>query len=1084
MADSEPNRQQGGRVAIPEQIMTPCPSPDEAVRFAGEEKTPQNEVANIQSAPATDNPVVARVDGASMTADIPAINDNHHPDRNATNKLATSPAASASTLNTDDNPVVIKDDEEAAAQTLKNEEEDDDDDDDYDSGTQPQQTPEEAVVVAATEPPAPLVCDSQKTPLDPEFLQSLDQPLELSNLDLQLAENEDPTGIVSTADLIQTVTGGAWYPTNPESGITPRIEAFAKLEFHYGQDFYLSSVNIVLGRQDKEPSLFNGKRKKRRQENHYGDSVLVPDEIKVPLFPPPDIDVASISRRHLRIQYDYELSTWKLTALCDTGFRLTRSGKDKFFSIGKMITLENSDHIRFGNLAFTWFLPDQDESEQQMVDDDVTMEDGIERKLLDAMNAGDLSSDLDSDNDSDDGDDEDEGSDLDSREQSHDNGTPTPRSSKFNGDDDSSLMPPPPVKRGRGRPPKNGISVREQKLLKRQAQEEFLANGGNVANLDMSKYGNLPVDKLFAKEGEKMAQQIEKEARKRAKAEEKEAKIREKQAAKDLKPPKIPKERKRKRTKSPPAREEDYTPEQLAKPSLPYTVMIYDAIQNSEKKALTLPEIYRSLETTYPYFKVRAETTGWQSSVRHNLRGSGEGGGSSLFERGERSGKGYIWKIAKGANIDKERKKRKPVTGSPHTTQASMQAAPQPQMTIPSGGSWSQSAQTSQFGHPAQFAQQYQSHQTVQTFAQTTYQAKAPTAPTVQIPKAATTHSIVTTTTSDHSTIKRAVAQPAVPPPPAWNPAQAKPQITQASVPNGGVPARIPQQTRAPVAPQVQPPARQHQVNVATLQQARAAAPVTASSAPIPGSAVPAARPPAAIAIQPSPATKPAVSSEVDSKARDLLDNPTFLKIMKEHLQKYPGHNINSPEVRKALWAEFKKTTGAKAPLLKTGIAKPPVPKAPPVVQKPSLPSALPQRAALQPNPQPPPNAVPVTTPVKSAPISIPKLPVGLPNQPSMPQTPTTPQPGQIKPSTPHQTTTSEQPTSAQQRVGDLLKGMTMDAQKKAKILQFLKNAKEKKAAEAMGASKTTPISGIKRPAEAAPTNGPVAKRTAIEGQQ
>ncbi|KAF3931912.1 hypothetical protein ABW20_dc0100518 [Dactylellina cionopaga] len=935
---------------------------------------------------------------------------------------------------------------------------------------------------------------SVQTNIDAEFLNELDQPLELSNLELEMMA-EDPVAILSTENLLRQVDGGAWFPTNPESGVTPRIEAFAKLEFQYGQDFYLSSINIVLGRQDKEPSFTNGKRKKRRFSSSIADSLLNLDEVKVPLFPPPDVDISSISRKHLRIQYDYELSAWRLTSLCDTGFKLVRGGKVRFFPNGKKIKLENSDLIQFGNLAFTWFLPDQDEPEQKQVEE-AESEDRLSmgEAIRSDSKTREVSSDLDSDHESDDGDDEDEDSELDSREPSHDVGTPGPRSGKHDGLDDSSLMPPPPVKRGRGRPPKNGISVREQKLLKRQAQEEFLASGGNVANLDMTKYGNLPVDKLFAKEGERMQLQIEKEARRKQKMEEKEAKIREKQAAKDLKPSKPPKERKRKRTKSPPAREEDYTPEQLAKPSLPYTVMIFDAIHNSEKKALTLPEIYRSLETAYPYFKVRAETTGWQSSVRHNLRGSGEGGGSSLFERGERSGKGYIWKIAEGANIDKERKKRKPVTtGSPHPATVSMQPG---QMTVPSGGTWGQTAaQAGQFNQTAQFAaHQYQPRQAsaVQHHSQNTYQAAVPAPPPAPMPATPVPNGVPSHPRTDTQppVQQQKMALANAPPPPTWNPSQPKSQPAPvAPVQTSHATAPTMQQPRPPaVAPQPKQPIRQHQVAAPIPQQPRPAAHITASSAPIPGSTVAATRPPSGAMTTPG---KGSVSSEVDSKARDLLDNPTFLKIMKEHLQKYPGHNINSPEVRKALWAEFKKTTSSKAAVSKGSVPKAPIPKAAIPVQK-AVPENAPQRPAQVTTHSVPQSTLPIaSTPAlaKAAPIPVAKPSPSIQSQPSTPlRAPQAPHQGQNKPPAPASlpnTKTAQQPNAlAAQRAGALLKGLQMDAKKRAEILQVLKNAKEKKAAEAMGGTKAAPVVGTKRSADGAPDSTPVAKRTAIEGQQ
>ncbi|KAK6339203.1 Pre-rRNA-processing protein fhl1 [Orbilia javanica] len=1104
MADVEQHYgQKEGRVTgtaavAKQQIMTPCPSPDEAM-FVGEDRAEDHQKARLSAvngdaepantplvAPSTDTDhgtatatTVTAVDAANAAAAAAAASVNAAVGRESTatangiNTMATSPAESAhsSAAPHEDAMILTADDTSAPISSDR-------------PGEQPRKASPDPIVKVHED------SNSTQVPVDDDgFLDPLDHPIDLSQIDF-------PPSTVLTQDLLLEVDGGAWFPTNPENGITPRIEAFAKLEFHYGQDFYLSGLNVVLGRQDKE-SISSFSKKKRKSENHFGDSILTLDEVKVPLFPPPEIDISSISRRHLRVQYDYEASSWTLTSLCDTGFRLIRDKhKTRGYPNGKKATLENSDIIQFGNLAFTWFLPDQDESKAAEVED-MKMEDV---DILGEVIGQEISSDIDSDHDSDDGDDEDEGSDLDSREASHDVGTPRP--ARLDGTDDSSLMPPPPtVKRGRGRPPKNGISVREQKLLKRQAQEDFLANGGCVEGLDMTKYSSLPVDQLFQKEGEKMQLQMVKEAKRKQKIEEKEAKIREKQAQKDLKPVKIPKERKRKRTKSPPAREEDYTAEQLAKPQLPYTVMIYDAINNSEKKALTLPEIYRSLENSYPYFKVRAETTGWQSSVRHNLRGSGEGGGSSLFKRGPRSGKGYIWELVEGANIDKERKKRKPVTGSPHPTQASIQSAAG--QMVPSGswgqGSVSAASAGGHYMHPNQFAQQYQPVQGgIQGYQQATYQA-APTPSTPVVNRAPSSNGgSVTPRAAVHIVDGVVAAQHRPAPaatltPPTWNPAQQQqqpqPQQQQQQQPPKPVHAattttQVPQQMRSAVSVQTQAPVRQ--IVTSTTAQPQKAVMHAAPVAPQPTTGIPMNRPVSGVTTS-STVPKPSTSMAVDSKAKDLLDNPIFLNIMKEHIRKNPTNNINSPEVRRALWAEFKKTSGSKAPLVKSAVPKAPIPK-PPVTAAPAVGQVTPVDVAqMKPGAgvQPVHHAISVPS-AAAAPIPVAK-PMAVPQVATIQRVSTLTQ--QQHKQQPQQVTVAPIPTalkpvtqsSLPQRTNAILTGLKLDAKKRLEFLQVLKNAKEKKAAEAMGQAKS---GAVKRVAEGVPEGSPVAKRVIVEGQQ
>ncbi|KAI5794874.1 fork head domain-containing protein, partial [Pyronema domesticum] len=74
-------------------------------------------------------------------------------------------------------------------------------------------------------------------------------------------------------------------------------------------------------------------------------------------------------------------------------------------------------------------------------------------------------------------------------------------------------------------------------------------------------------------------------------------------------------------------------------PSVSYVIMIYDAISNSPEKQLSLPQIYKAIETKYPYYKFRVTTNGWQSSVRHNL------GQHKAFRKVDRAGKGWMWGI-------------------------------------------------------------------------------------------------------------------------------------------------------------------------------------------------------------------------------------------------------------------------------------------------------------------------------------------------------------------------------------------------------------------------------------------------------
>ncbi|PVH95925.1 hypothetical protein DM02DRAFT_617583 [Periconia macrospinosa] len=117
----------------------------------------------------------------------------------------------------------------------------------------------------------------------------------------------------------------------------------------------------------------------------------------------------------------------------------------------------------------------------------------------------------------------------------------------------------------------------------------------------------------------------------------------------DKKPPKLSKPA---RTPSPEMRIEDFTEEQLARPTSNYVVLIHEAISSSASGQMNLQQIYNYIEKTYPWYKFKTTTSGWQSSVRHNL------GQHDAFVKGDKEGKGYMWRINPNVSIEKERRKR------------------------------------------------------------------------------------------------------------------------------------------------------------------------------------------------------------------------------------------------------------------------------------------------------------------------------------------------------------------------------------------------------------------------------------------
>jgi hypothetical protein len=106
------------------------------------------------------------------------------------------------------------------------------------------------------------------------------------------------------------------------------------------------------------------------------------------------------------------------------------------------------------------------------------------------------------------------------------------------------------------------------------------------------------------------------------------------------------------RTPSPEPRVEDYTEDQLQRPTANYVVLIHEAISSSPTGQMNLQQIYNYIERKYPWYKFKTTTSGWQSSVRHNL------GQHDAFVKGDKEGKGFNWKVNQEVSIEKERRKR------------------------------------------------------------------------------------------------------------------------------------------------------------------------------------------------------------------------------------------------------------------------------------------------------------------------------------------------------------------------------------------------------------------------------------------
>ncbi|KAF2030202.1 hypothetical protein EK21DRAFT_65915 [Setomelanomma holmii] len=193
-------------------------------------------------------------------------------------------------------------------------------------------------------------------------------------------------------------------------------------------------------------------------------------------------------------------------------------------------------------------------------------------------------------------------------------------------------------RKGPGRPPKDGImSKRQRSQLIKQAKEIERAKAAGIDPADIPMPSMKPKivkrkdsNAIDGEDGDVMESTENGDGLER-------------RQSKPSKPP---------RTPSPEPRMEDYTEEQLQRPTANYVVLIHEAISSSPTGQMNLQQIYNYIERKYPWYKFKTTTSGWQSSVRHNL------GQHDAFVKGDKEGKGFNWKVNQDVSIEKERRKR------------------------------------------------------------------------------------------------------------------------------------------------------------------------------------------------------------------------------------------------------------------------------------------------------------------------------------------------------------------------------------------------------------------------------------------
>ena len=510
-----------------------------------------------------------------------------------------------------------------------------------------------------------------------------------------------------------------------------------------------------------QPIIYQPQPQVRRSAPELADAVpLNPESFRpspyecptIAIHPPADrpaSDYKSISRKHAKIKFNQKRHVWELQILGRNGGFVNGT----FHPCESVIPLNSGDKLQFGVVTLDFVLPDiaiadegpEDRYQSGELEDEPyqrggkqmsyefeeahgngTLHDTSEEESEGGREEEDLENDGEEDGEEEgsggqENEEEDDGEDDGGEDEEAQRGQSVEEQ-----EDVKTTLEPPPLgstsqPKRRGRPPKNGLlSKREQKELKEKKAKEAEEAAQNQSqpkslkkNVPAAPGAPLPVKNKVGrprKHPRPDTPPLPREKRKYTKRKPKEPKDGEaKQEGsedqakekKDKKPPKPP------RSPSPVFREEDLTPEQLAKPNANYVTLIHDALSNSATGQMSLPQIYRAIQRKYPYFVLKCGTNGWQSSVRHNLSQH------HAFKKVERDGKGWMWAVVEGVSIEKE-KKRRPTPPPSHGPGQMQQIYPQmmqgypygPGMMGPPPGYLTMQPHHIQPGHPAHMGQQ------------------------------------------------------------------------------------------------------------------------------------------------------------------------------------------------------------------------------------------------------------------------------------------------------------------------------------------------------------------------------------------
>lgn len=447
------------------------------------------------------------------------------------------------------------------------------------------------------------------------------------------------------------------------------IFAYAELRFPDGY-FYITTRSIILGRdvEGAAMALWNenprdsplppqvglseqGGAHRSEPEGSYIDTNLAEGDCcpVIRIHPPQGSGSQAyqqISRKHAKISFDTKNNCWYVRVLGRNGLFVRKPdppATDQHLKKGTCCVLEDEYVIQIGRIAFQFRLPDSNVGQGDTLSQDISHDfepPGSDDPMSDTSDEDELEVESDDEVDNIECIIEEHLKSVPTREAAEEeNGGDLPCQDEVVKGTTSEPEPQPQKKRGPGRPPKNGVmSKREQREAKKAAEQK--AKQADVES--SSKAGDLE------KNSGEVAPPAKLEKRKYTKRKPKE------EAGGEDQPSKAKTEKKKKdpepEVRSPSPEITDYTEEQLAKPAKSYLALIYEVLSAADKP-MDLPKIYRAIQRLCPYYRFSTTTTGWQSSVRHNM-------GHPAFRKVDKKGKGHDWEIVPGVTIEKDRKVR------------------------------------------------------------------------------------------------------------------------------------------------------------------------------------------------------------------------------------------------------------------------------------------------------------------------------------------------------------------------------------------------------------------------------------------